>query len=80
MSVNGDIKFWKDATVEALIYAPNGDIIFKKQGNVTGAVVGAYIEADKLNLFAYDASFYDGIRLPGYEDPGFSVRTYNINP
>jgi hypothetical protein len=84
MSVTGDITFKKDADVKALIYAPgpapNGNIKFDKEGIVTGGVVGAKIQADRLNLFAYDASFYDGFRLPGYEDPGFRVLTYHIYP
>jgi hypothetical protein len=84
MSVYGNITFKKDAVVEALIYAPGpapkGQIKFDKEGTVTGGVVGANIQADKLNLFAYDASFYDGFELPGYQDPGFTVKTYNINP
>jgi len=80
MSITGNITFKKEADVEALIYAPDGSITFDKDGNVTGSVVGEYIQADKLNLFAYDASFYDGFPLPGHEEPGFRVRTYNINP
>lgn len=80
MSITGNITFKKEADVEALIYAPDGSITFDKEGDVTGGVVGGYIQADKLNLFAYDASFYDAFELPGYEEPGFRVRTYNINP
>jgi hypothetical protein len=80
MSVHGNITFKKDATLEALIYAPEGEIKFDKEGTVTGGVIAAKIQADKLNLFAYDASFYDGFRLPGYEDPGYRVTTYHIYP
>jgi hypothetical protein len=80
MSLTGDITFKKETEVNALIYAPNGTIKFDKECTVIGGVVAKNIQADKLNLFAYDASFYDGFELPGYEDPGFSVRTYNINP
>ena len=80
MSLTGDITFKKEADVAALIYAPNGSVTFDKDATVTGGVVAANIQADKLNLFAYDASFYDGFELPGYQDPGFMVRTYNINP
>ena len=80
MSLTGDITFKKEADVQALIYAPNGSITFDKEATVTGGVVAANISADKLNLFAYDASFYDGFELPGYQEPAFVVRTYNINP
>ena len=80
MSVTGNISFDKEAILEALVYAPNGSIQFDKDSSVTGAVIGAEINAHKLELFAYDASFYDGLKLPGYEEPGFRVRTYNINP
>ena len=80
MSITGDISFDKEAILEAFIYAPNGLIQFDKDSSVTGAVVGAEINAHKLELFAYDASFYDGFELPGYQKPGFRVRTYNINP
>ena len=80
MSLLGGVSFDKAANLEALIYAPNGLIYFDKDSSVVGGVVGAEIYAKKLELFAYDASFYDGFELPGYEDPGFRVRTYNINP
>ena len=80
MSVTGNISFDKEADLEAFIYAPNGLIQFDKDSSVTGAIVGAEIKAHKLELFAYDASFYDGFELPGYQKPGFRVRTYNINP
>jgi hypothetical protein len=80
MSVTGGVSFDKAEALEALIYAPNGLIYFNKDSSVIGGVVGAEIYTKKLELFAYDASFYDGFELPGYEDPGFRVRTYNINP
>ena len=80
MSIAGGISFDKEATLEALIYAPNGLVYFDKEATITGAVVGSGIYGKKLNLFAYDPSFYDGFKLPGYKDPGFRVITYNINP
>ncbi|MBM4464596.1 MAG: hypothetical protein FJ014_03340 [Chloroflexi bacterium] len=85
MSVNSYIDFRKDVNIKALIYAPAGSIDFRKESDETGAtvmggVIGKDINAEKLNLFAYDASFYDSFALPGYKDPGFMVMTYNINP
>ena len=80
MSITGGVSFDKAEGLEALIYAPNGQIYFDKDSTVIGGVIGHDIYTKKLELFAYDASFYDGFELPGYEDPGFRVRTYNINP
>ena len=79
MSINGDVTFKKEVSVAALIYAPDGDIKFDKDSSVTGAVVGSSIQADKLELFAYDASFYDGFRLPGYAGARFKLITYDID-
>jgi len=79
MSVNGAIEFKKEVDVKALIYAPEGLITFNKDSSVMGGVVGAEINAKKLELFAYDASFYDGFRLPGYEDARFKLITYDID-
>jgi hypothetical protein len=80
MSITGGITFKKEATLEAFVYAPSGPIVFDKESSVIGGVIGHSIQADKLQLFAYDPSFYDNFPLPGYEEPRLRVRTYNINP
>ena len=79
MSVNGGITFKKEATIEAVIYAPNGPITMDKDMTVVGSVVGASIQADKDGSFTYvpkGSSF--GFFAPVIR--GAKIRTYTINP
>jgi len=79
MSVNGEIKFWKKADIEAMVYAPNGFIDIEKDMTVYGGVIGAGINIKKDSSFTYvskGSSF-------GLFEPvvyGVDIKTYIINP
>ena len=79
MSLTGGITFKKEATIEALIYAPSGTIAFDKDATVIGGVVGADIQADKEGSFTYIPRD-NPIELPGYLPASLEVKTYSINP
>jgi len=78
MSLNGQIKFWKEANIEALVYAPNGSIDIEKDMTVSGGVIGAGINVKKDSSFTYvskGSSF-------GFFDPvvcGARIKTYSIS-
>ena len=78
------ITFKKEATISALIYAPNGDIQFNKGATVTGSVIGASIRAKKTededDYFTYDPVHYDSLLLPGYNPDTLEVKTYKVYP
>ena len=76
MSLTGNITFKKEATIEALIYAPDGTVSFDKGADVTGAIVAADIQADKEGTFTFESSS-EGLELPGYTH-GWQVTTYTI--
>ena len=80
MSLTGNITFKKEANVDALIYAPEGSVTFDKEATIHGGVLASYIQADMVQLFQYDPSFYDGFRLPSYIDARFRLLTYDIFP
>ena len=79
MSLNGDIKFWKDASIEAMVYAPNGFVDIEKDMTIYGGVIGAGINVKKDSSFTYvskGSSF-------GLFEPvvyGAEIKTYTINP
>jgi hypothetical protein len=77
MSLNGDITFKKECTVDALIYAPNGAISFDKATTVTGGVVGESIYADKEGSFTFvPKTDWD---FPGDLPGSIDVKTYNVD-
>jgi len=79
MSLNGDITFKKECTLEALIYAPNGTIQFDKDATVVGSVIGADIQVDKdvsFNYISKGASFELFVWVPY----GAEIKSYIINP
>jgi len=78
MSLNGDITFKKEASIEALVYAPNGYINIDKAMTVTGGVIGANINVDKEGSFTYvskSSSFGFPLAVPY----GAEIKTYNIS-
>jgi hypothetical protein len=84
MSLNSDITLKKsdpgDAlSIDALIYAPNGTILFDKDMTVAGSVIGAGIETDKEGSFTYisKGSSFGFFDLVIY---GVKIKTYTINP
>ena len=80
MSLNGGITFKKDATVAALIYAPNGAIKFDMNATITGGVVGYSIQSDKNSKFILNPVLYDSSKLSGYIPGRARLLTFRINP
>jgi len=74
MSINSNITFKKEATVEALIYAPVGTVSFDKDTTVTGSIVGGNIVVDKNASISFNAN-------PSVEVPGgrMHIRRWKIN-
>ena len=79
MSLNGDIKFWKVASIEAMVYAPNGFIDIEKDMTVYGGIIGAGINVKKDSSFTYIAK---GNSFGLFEPVvyGAEIKTYTINP
>jgi hypothetical protein len=73
------INFKKEATVGALVYAPNGPIYFNKNADIDGGIVGASITVKKDASLTYiqKASGFD---LPGKLPGTVKIKTYSINP
>lgn len=72
MSLNGDISFKQDATLTALIYAPNGSVNISTDVDgaiITGSIVCASIDSDvylnKKIKIVYDPNIYHNLDLPG---------------
>lgn len=72
MSLNGDIVFKQDATLTALIYAPNGSVNISTDvdgAEITGSIVCASIDSDiylnKQIKIVYDPNIYHNLDLPG---------------
>ena len=78
MSVDGNITFKKEATVEALIFAPEGKVDFCKGADVTGGIIASEIEAGKEGTFVFDAESDEAIEFPGYAPGGWVVTSYAI--
>jgi cytoskeletal protein CcmA (bactofilin family) len=79
MSLSSDgIEFRKEATLSALIYAPNGQIWFKKEATVEGGIVGASIrvENDASLTYIQKASGFD---LPGGLPGAYTIETYDVS-
>ena len=77
-SVNGDITFKKEATIEALVYAPNGLINVDKKMTVTGGVIGGNINVKKDGSFTYiskSSSFGFPLTVPY----GVEIQTFSIS-
>ena len=77
MSTNG-IYFKKEATLSALIYAPNGPIYFNKEATITGGIVGADITIKKDASLTYVAKA-TGFDLPGGLTGRYTVETYTVS-
>jgi hypothetical protein len=78
MSLNGDITFKKEATINAFVYAPNGDFAIDKNITVFGGLIGNNIDIKKDGSFTYVAkasSFGFPILVPS----GAEIKTYNIS-
>jgi len=79
MSLNGDVKFWKDASIEAMVYVPNGFVDIEKNMTIHGGIIGAGIDIKKDSSFTYVAK---GSSFGLFEPVvcGLEIRTYTINP
>ena len=69
------LSFKKEATVEALIYAPNGGITFDKNATVTGSIVVADIQVDKNASITFNVDILE-MDLPGGE---LHIQKWKIN-
>lgn len=78
MSRSGDIIFKKDATINAFVYAPNGDFTIDKNITVLGGLIGASITVKKDGSFTYvsKASSYG---FPIWVPYGAEIKTYSIS-
>jgi hypothetical protein len=77
MSLNGDITFKKEATVNALVYAPNGAVSFDMGATIYGGVVAESIQADMNGSFTYvQRSNWD---LPGQLPGAYAIETYDVS-
>ena len=77
MSLNSDITFKKEATIEALVYAPNGSVIVDKQLTVEGSIIAGYIDIKKDAYLTYvsKSSSFEFFPVGMY---GGKIATYNI--
>jgi len=77
MSITGDITFKKDATINAFVFAPNGDFAIDKNITVLGGLVGKSIEVKKDGSFTYvsKASSYG---FPIWVPYGADILTYDV--
>jgi len=77
MSLSGDITFKKEATIEALVYAPNGSVIVDKQLTVEGSLIAGYIDIKKDAYLTYvsKSSSFEFFPVAMY---GGKIATYNI--
>jgi hypothetical protein len=78
MSLTGDITFKKDATVNAFVYAPNGDFAIDKDITVLGGLIGKSIEVKKEGSFTY-VSKASSFGFPIWVPYGAEIKTYNIS-
>jgi hypothetical protein len=72
------IYFKKEATLSALIYAPNGPIYFNKEAAITGGIVGADITVKKDASLTYVAKG-SGFDLPGGFTGTYTIETYSVS-
>ena len=79
MSCSGDITFKKEATINAFVYAPNGEFAIDKDITVLGGLIGASIQVKKEGSFTYvsKGSSFGFLAPVTY---GAKIRTYTINP
>jgi len=77
MSLDGDITFKKEATVEALIYAPNGSVIVDKQLTAEGSIIAGYIDIKKDAYLTYvsKGSSFELFPVAIY---GAEIKTYEV--
>ena len=79
MSLTGDFDFKKEITINALIYAPDGVIEFRKTATVEGSIIGQEIWAAKDGLFTQNYSYYDSFQLPGYTSGDLHTMIWEID-
>jgi len=72
------IEFRKEATISALVYAPNGPIWFNKTSDIDGGIVGASIRVENEASLNY-VQKASGFDLPGGYSGYFVLRSYSIN-
>jgi hypothetical protein len=79
MSRTGNIVFKKDATINAFVYAPNGDFNIDKNITVLGGLIGKSITIDKDGSFTYvsKASSFGFFAPVTY---GAIIKTYTVSP
>jgi hypothetical protein len=77
LSSNG-IDFKKEATLGAMIYAPNGPIYFNKEAAVTGSIIGADITVKKDASLTYVGKG-GGFDLPGGFPGRAVIETYAVS-
>ena len=77
MSIYGGIDIDKAPGINALLYAPNGLINFKKEALVTGGVVGRTIDASKVGSFTFiPKTSWD---FPGGLPGSYTIETYSVS-
>ena len=78
MSLNGDITFKKEATIEALVYAPNGSVNVDKELAVEGSIIGGYINIKKDAYLTY-VSKSSSFDFPPAVTYAVEIRSYEIS-
>jgi hypothetical protein len=77
MSLNGNIIFKKEATIEALVYAPNGSVTVDKKLTLEGSIIGGYIDIKKDAYLTY-TSKGTAFDFPPVVTYAAKIKTYNI--
>jgi len=77
MSLDGDITFKKEATIQALIYAPNGSVIVDKQLTAEGSIIAGYIDIKKDAYLTY-VSKGSSFNLFPVAIYGAEIKTYEV--
>jgi hypothetical protein len=77
MSLNGDIIFKKDATINAFVYAPNGNFEIDKNITVLGGLIGKSILVKKEGSFTYESKA-SSFGFPIWVPYGAQIKTYSI--
>jgi len=78
MSLTSDITFKKDATINAFVYAPNGDFTIDKNIIVLGGLIGKSITVKKDGSFTY-VSKASSFGFPIWVPYGATIKTYSIS-
>jgi hypothetical protein len=78
MSLDGDITFKKEATIEALVYAPNGSVNVDKELTVQGSIIGGYINIKKDAYLTY-ISKSSSFEFPPAVVYGTTIKSYSIS-